>query len=32
VTLARGEATLGRGKGGDDDASWADANFIGPKK
>jgi hypothetical protein len=30
VTSAEGEATLGRGKGGDD-ASWADANFSGPK-
>jgi hypothetical protein len=27
---AEGEAVPGREKGGDD-ASWADANFIGPK-
>jgi hypothetical protein len=30
VTSVEGEATLGRRKGGDD-ASWADANFSGPK-
>jgi hypothetical protein len=30
ATLAGGEATLGRGKGGDD-ASWADTNLTGLK-
>jgi hypothetical protein len=30
TTLTREEATLGRGKAGDD-AHWADTNLIGPK-
>jgi hypothetical protein len=31
ATSVEGEATSGRKKGGDDDASWADANLTGPK-
>jgi hypothetical protein len=30
MTSARGEATPGRGKGGDD-TCWADTNFTAPK-